>query len=418
MLASGFATVAADGQVDLTLDMSAPMHVAAGSQYIVNVSYANIGTEAAPDSWVTAIIPTGTAFITATDRWGAPLPPELGVSGVLTWYLTALPPDSQRGHIFISLAVDEGLPEGHILTTTASIATTAVESDTTNNAASVASTVCDMAGSTKQVHARQVMPGDALTYTIGISLAQRFGGGMNGRWVTLTDTLPFSHQVRFLGWRGTMTGTQIDGHTLRWQGRVRAGEPLSLQYRLGVEGTITPGMIITNVAWLGWGEGQMRLGPVTTVVTLPRHGLVVGPWQGGQLRAHGVTLTIPPGAVTDTTRFQLGPLFTDTRPSPSPPGLIFAHRAFALNAFRFGQDVNQFGQPLTITIGFSETDLAGLQRETVRLWTRHGPLVPWARLGEPVRTMSGTLVFTTTHFSQFALFGAGKYLHYLPLVTQ
>ena len=115
-----------------------------------------------------------------------------------------------------------------MLTTTATIATTAIESDTTNNTTSVTSIVCDMAGSTKQVQAQHVMPGDVLTYTITISPARRSGGGMDTREVTLTDTLPFSHQVRFLGWNGTPPGTAIDGHMLRWQGQVRAGQPLTL----------------------------------------------------------------------------------------------------------------------------------------------------------------------------------------------
>ncbi len=106
---------------------------------------------------------------------------------------------------------------------------------------------------------------------------------MNGRWVTLTDTLPFSHQVRFLGWNGTLTGTQIDGHMLRWQGQVYAGQPLTLQYRLGVEGVVTPGTVITNVAMLGWTGQHMQLGPVTTVVTLPHGTMALGPNQGGQL---------------------------------------------------------------------------------------------------------------------------------------
>lgn len=35
-------------------------------------------------------------------------------------------------------------------------------------------------------------------------------------------------------------------------------------------------------------------------------------------------------------------------------------------------------------------------------------------LGEPVRVMSGTLGFTTTHFTQFALFAEGIYQVYLP----
>jgi len=418
LTAAGLSAAAAAGQVDLTLDMQAPAHVAASSTSVVNVSYSNIGTEPAPDAWVTATLPVGTQFVTATDRWGTPLPPDTTDGNVLIWSVGLLEAGSCCSHILLTLQPDETLPEGELLTTTATIATTGVEPDTTNNTMSVTSVVCAMAGSTKQAQAQHVMPGDVLTYTITISPARRFGGGASTRWVTLTDTLPFSHQVRFLGWSGTLTGTQIDGHKLQWQGQVQAGQPLTIQYRLGVD-VITPGTVITNVARLGWGWQHMQLGPVTTVVTLPHGSLALGPNQGGQLRhQYGVTLSVPSGAVTDTTRFQFRPLFTDMHPISGPPGLMFAHRAFELTAFRFGQDVRQFGQPLTITLNYTDTDVLGLKRETLRLWTRTGPEGPWAMLGEPARVMSGPLTFTTTHFTQFALFGEAKYRTYLPLVVR
>ena len=420
---TGLSAASAAGQVDLTLDLNAPAHVAASEPFQVRIGYYNFGTQVAPDAWVTATLPAGTQFITATDRWGSPLPPDTTDGNVLAWYFRTphcyMPLDACCGHVLITLQPDETLPEGEVLTTTATIATSGVESDTTNNTASVASVVCDMAGSTKQVQARHVMPGDVLTYTITVNLAHRPGEGAGTRWVTLTDTLPFSHQVRFLGWSGTLTGTQIDGQMLRWQGQVRAGQPLTMQYRLGVEGVVTPGTVITNVAGLGWGGRHMQLGPVTTVVTLPHGMLALGANQGGQLRhQYGVTLSVPPGAVTDTTRFQFRPLFTDTHPASSPGGLMFAHRAFELTAFRFGEQVRQFNRPLTITVNYTDTDVTGLKRETLRLWTRSGPGERWAMLGEPARVMSGALTFTTTHFTQFALFGEGKYRAHLPVVIR
>jgi uncharacterized repeat protein (TIGR01451 family) len=420
LTASGLSAAAAAGQVDLTLDLNAPAHVAAGSTFVINVSYSNDGTQAAPDAWVTATLPVGTQFVTATNPWGTPLLPDVTTGdNVLAWSVGPLQADSCCSHILIVLQPDETLPEGELLTITATIATTAVEPDTTNNTASVTSVVCDMAGSTKQIQARHVRPGDVLTYTITISRARRHDGGMNARWVTLTDTLPFSHQVRFLGWSGTVTGTVHDGHMLQWQGQVRAGHPLTIQYRLGVEGVVTPGAVITNVASLGWGGQHMQLGPVTTVVTLPHGALALGPNQGGQLRhRYGFTLSVPPGAVTDTTRFQFRPFFTDTHPISGPPGLMFAHRAFELTAFRFGQDVHQFGQPLTITLNYAGAHVSGLKRETLRLWTRSGPGEPWAMLGEPARVTSGALTFTTTHFTQFALFGQARYRTYLPLIVR
>jgi len=78
-------------------------------------------------------------------------------------------------------------------------------------------------------------------------------------------------------------------------------------------------------------------------------------------------------------------------------------RAFELTAFRFSE-VHQLGQPITITVHYSDTGVIGLEQETLRLWYRSGSGEPRAILGEPVRVMSGTLSFTTMHFTHFALF--------------
>ena len=413
---TGLATTLADGPVELVLDMRAPAHVAPDSEFVANIAYANVGTGDAPDVRVTAMLPDGAQFVTATDRLGAPLPPSSISDNVLVWNVGPLPANPCCNHILITEKVSSGLIEDAALTNTASITTTAVESNTTNNTASAVSIVCEMAGSVKQVHAGEVMPGDVLTYTIVISRARRSSGPMDNAplYVGLTDTLPFSHQVRFLGWTSDVTGTH-EGQMLRWQDQVRAGEPLTLQYRLGVEGVVTPGTVLTNIAHLGWNMGHMQLGPVTTVVTLPHDARMIGPNGDEWRHAHGVTLTVSPGAVTETTRFHFQPLLTGTQPVAGPPGLLFAHRAFELTAFRWGEGVHQFGQPLTITVHYNDTDVIGLKRETLRLWYRNGPGEPWAMLGEPARVMSGALAFTTTHFSQFALFAESKHRTYLPV---
>jgi hypothetical protein len=360
---------------------------------------------------VTATLPSGTQFVTSTDRWGMTLLPDLIDGNVIAWDVGSLPADSCCGHILLTMKTAAGLAEGTPLTTTAEIATTAVESDTTNNLAEAVSVVCDMAGSTKQVHTGWAMPGDVLTYTLQLQYQPR-AGEPNQRWVVLTDTLPLSHQVRFLGWTGAMSGT-VDGQHLKWQGQVRAGEPLSLQYRLGAEMAITPGTIITNGALLRWSNGEMQLGPVTTVVTMSQNAYMFGPNGGEWAQQYGMTLTVPPHAVTETTRFQFRAM-SPTEISSGPPGLMWAHRAFELAAFRFGE-VHQFGQPITLTVRYGDTDVIGLERETLRLWYRNGAGEPWAMLGEPVRVMSGALGFTTTHFTQFALFAEGAYQVYLPL---
>ena len=398
-------------EVDLAVTLHVPEHSAAEAVYTVNVAYENVETAPAPETHVTATLPIETQFISATDRWGAPLPPDMIDGNVLAWDVGTVPSGSCCDHILIALQTNAGLANETPLTTTVEIATTAIEADTTNNLAQAVSVVCDMAGSTKQVHAGWAMPGDVLTYTLQLQYQHR-AGEPNQRWVELTDTLPFSQQVRFLGWVGSITGTQHTSQALQWQGQLRTGEPFLLQYRLGVEMTFTPGTIITNGAVLRWSNGEMQLGPVTTVVTMPHYAYLFGPNGGEWAHQYGVTLTVPPQAVTETTRFQFREM-SQTEIISGPPGLLWAQRAFELTAFRFGE-VPQFGQPITITLRYIDTDVIGLKRETLCLWYRNSVGDPWAMLGKPVRVMSGTLSFTTTHFTQFALFAEGAYQVYLP----
>ncbi len=360
-------------------------------------------------------MPDGTQFVSATNLAGEVMTPTTIDGQTVTWDVGPVPVDVCCRHIFITLSTDAALTEGTPLTVSATISTTAAELDLSNNFAEVSSVICDMAGSTKQVSAGEVLPGDVLTYTLQLQYRQRAGEPAQ-RWIDLTDTLPVSQLVRFLGWNGEITGTQHPSQVLSWQGQLRAGEPLSLQYRLGVEMDVPPGTVITNGAQLRWANGEMQLGPVTTVVTMPHYAYMFGPNGGEWAHQYGVTLTVPPHAVTETTRFQFREM-SQTEIISGPPGLMYAHRAFELAAFRFGE-VHQFGQPITITLHYSDTEVGGLKQETLRLWYRNGAGEPWAMLGEPVRLMSGTLAFTTTHFTQFALFAEGAYRLYLPQVKR
>jgi hypothetical protein len=167
----------------------------------------------------------------------------------------------------------------------------------------------------------------------------------------------------------------------------------------------------------------MQLGPVNTVVTVPHGMMGLGPGQGGEVEhRYGVTLTVPRGAVSDTTRFELGPRPAEAPPIVPPGELQFANRAFEVRAYRFGEQVRLFDAPLTITVGYADADVAGLRRETLRLWTRSGPGEPWAMMGEPVRSTAGTIAHSTTHLSEFALFGEpdeqARYRVFLPLVVR
>ena len=412
--AAGMAA-AAEGEIDLGVTLRAPEHVAPDSTFVINLAYSNTGTLASPaDTWASVTLPDGVSFVGATDRQGAPLSPDQIQGNTITWVLGALPAGECCGHILITVQTASDLPEETALQVSAEIGSSAVETNMANNTADVTSTICDMAGSTKQVQAREIKPGDILTYTITLNLAKRMVmTDMQSRQVTLTDTLPNQNQVRFLGWTGEVQG-EVVGQELRWQGQVRAGEPLKLQYRLGVVGDVVSGTVITNGAHLAWGGGKFDIDPVTTTVTLPPYARMIGPQGYTWRHEQGVDIEVPPHTVTDTTRFEFRPI-TDTHKMQGPPGWMFAHQAFELTAFRFGE-VNQFGQSITLTVHFKPEDLAGLKQNTLRLWYRNGPGEAWKMLGEPLQSGPGYLSFQTNHFTEFALFGEANFHIHLPMV--
>ena len=136
-----------------------------------------------------------------------------------------------------------------------------------------------------------------------------------------------------------------------------------------------------------------------------------GEWQ----HAWGLTLTVPPGAVREMTRFQFRPL--SETPPDAPPGWIYAHRAFELNAFQSGE-IHSFNQPIEIRLRYTYDDIKGIYPNSLRLWYRAGPGEPWAMLGEPLRHQFGQITFSTDHFTEFALFGQQGSELMLPLVIR
>lgn len=416
LTAAGSTASAADGDVDLSIGLRAPKHVAPSATFVVNLAYSNTGTADSPeDTWITASLPEKVTFVQAVDRWGEPLVPASIQGNLITWNVGAVPAGECCAHILISVQVSEAAPEGELLEFSAAIGSSAVETDLTDNSAVLTSLVCDMAGSTKQVQAGIVAPGDVLTYTITMDLAYRKGiSSPQFRQVTLTDTLPNMNQVRFLGWIGPEQG-EIVGNELRWQGRVQAGEPKQLQYRLGVLGDVVSGTEIANGVQLAWQGGKLDVAPVTSTVRLAPHAQMIGPQGYTWRHAEGVDIEVPPHAVTETTRFEFRPIFTDTQPVQGPPGWLFAHHAFELTAFRFGE-VSQFGQAITLTLHLGGQEWAGPERNALRLWYRNGPGDPWKMLGEPIQSGDDSISFRTDHFTQFALFGEPAYRVHLPFV--
>lgn len=404
------------GEVDLAVELKAPMYAAPGEEFVVHIAYTNLGTATSPaDTWVKATLPEDVEFVVAKNRDGGLMPPDSIAGNVLTWTVGELTPGICCQRILITLRVPDDLEEEIPLTTQAEIGSSAEDIDLTNNIFSITSTTCDLAGSTKQAQVARSEPGDVITYTITLRLQTATGQGE--RTVTLEDILPPPSQVRFMGWVGENAGDYDPMlHQLQWQGRVRSGEPLTLQYRLGVEGDVPPGTLLRNRARLTWVDGEMELEPVDVEVYLTEDDHIFGPEGGQWQHQSGLTIDVPANAVNQYTRFQFQPLF-EVVPPDAPVGWRYARHAFELKAFQFGE-IHQFAEPIRLTLQYQAGDVQGLDPNTLRLWYRSSSGEPWAMLGEPQMNQNGLISFTTDHFTEFALFVQYPYSLRLPLVSR
>jgi len=414
MIASGVMAAPDEVRLDLFIELRAPEHVEPGEQYTVNVSYGNSNTAMTPeDTWVEATLPAGVEFVSAMDKHNLLLPPDSIDGNILHWDVGRPLPDWETEHIYILLAVDEELPQNTSLTVSAEIGSSSDEVTFDNNIASVTSITCDMAGSTKQAKYYELMPLDIVDYTITIKLMQ--GTGQAYRDVTLVDYLPPGEQVRFLGWISQETGT-FEGNTLRWQGRVHAGEPVQLQYRMGINGDVPPDTALTNRAHLSWWDnGELELEPVVVEVYLPDTAHVFAAEGGTWQYPSGVTLDLPQDAVAELTRFQVQPVYTESTPEDKPAGWFYTNLAFEMSAYRF-EEIHQFNQSIGVTISYDQESLQGLDLSTLSLWYRSEPGTAWQQWSDPIVNLNEQISFETDHFSEFALFAKAAHQLHLPLV--
>jgi hypothetical protein len=116
------------------------------------------------------------------------------------------------------------------------------------------------------------------------------------------------------------------------------------------------------------------------------------------------TVSVPAGAVTSTITLVYTPLYT----ASAPGGFSFAGHVFDLDAYQDNTLLPGFvfSQPVTITIHYSDADVAGLDENSLvlRYWTGSA----WASDGISIierNPAQNYVVFTITHLSEFALFG-------------
>ena len=130
-------------------------------------------------------------------------------------------------------------------------------------------------------------------------------------------------------------------------------------------------------------------------------------------------IEIPAGAVTYTQPITLAYALIEDEVG-APAGFVFGNHAFELSAYightpLFGL---HFSPPITITIHYSDADVAVMKEEELML--RYWDGTTWSDDGISVverNTDANYVVFTVAHLSDFALFGR-VYNIYLPLVLK
>ena len=130
-----------------------------------------------------------------------------------------------------------------------------------------------------------------------------------------------------------------------------------------------------------------------------------------------IEVEFPPDAVTDTVIVT----YTSFYLPPHPPTgtFAFAGNGFVLEAayVSSGQEVTTFGQPVTITINYTDGDLNGQDENTLELMYWNGSA--WVSDGITIvehDTTNNRLVIQIEHLTEFALFG--QYRIHLPVILR
>ncbi len=209
--------------------------VSPGDLVTYTLTFSNAGPSIAPNVVVADQVPISLTQISFTST-GALVTPVPGVT--YTWQVTNLNP-GDGGVIIVNGVVKSGLPNYATFTNTASITSTAVDTDTANNGGSAALTVTVPVLSIGKQAARDPVPaGKVLTYTLTVTNS----GDIAATGVTITDTLPANTAFRSADSGGVLVGSQV-----RWTGlTVGIGSHLSVRFSVTVTKPLPNGTLLHN----------------------------------------------------------------------------------------------------------------------------------------------------------------------------
>jgi hypothetical protein len=275
------------------------------------------------------------------------------------------------------------------------------------------------------------------TYTLTPTLA-----GWTFTPPTRTVTLPPSAEQRdFVGAPNCvfLDAVEIDGSAAGYTGHVYAytaiispTSAVAMTYTWTPEPASGQGTATAAYKWPAEGEYMISLeaqdcaGSVSAAMTVTVvSGQVETPVEPGQdatlvftdTQGSQTTVEIPGEAVSEAVTLVLTAVETPTVPS----GFAFAGHAFTLEAYS-GDDLLPgflFETPVTLTIEYTDADVAGLDENTLELHFWDG--IGWSTDGIVVverDTEGNRLVALVDHLSQFALLVVKQHRLYLPLVLR
>ncbi|MFN2286215.1 MAG: DNRLRE domain-containing protein [Anaerolineae bacterium] len=188
---------------DLTIHKSGPVTASPGDLIEYTLVYSNTGNALAPYVTITDALPRQTTVYDHSGTVILPIPDQ-----TLTWEAFNLAPGDSGTLTFTALISPTFTG---LLTNTATITTTAVESNTTNNTSPPV--VTEVRAPDLTIHKdgpTMAYPGDVITYTLVYSNA----GNAPAPYVTITDVLP--PQLTALDHTGTIL-LPLPSQTLTWE---------------------------------------------------------------------------------------------------------------------------------------------------------------------------------------------------------
>lgn len=229
---------------DLAIDKSGPATASPGEVIEYTLVYSNTGNGFAPYVTITDVLPP---HLTALDHTGTIMLPLPGQT--LTWEVFDLAPG--EGGVLTITAIVSPTFTG-LLTNTATITTTAVESNTTNNTSPPI--ITEVRAPDLTIHKTGpaiAYQGDVITYTLSYSNT----GNTTAPYVTITDLLPLNTQL--YDHSGTVLLPSPD-RTLTWE---------VFNLAPGASGTLTVSVAI-DLTYTGWLTNTVTIATTTPEVVV------------------------------------------------------------------------------------------------------------------------------------------------------